>query len=90
MKLQGGKGDNLPKSQIRPKELAMGEEVEKEHKPEDTELTEDIAKDHLAEIPDYYTRLKKMEAEAKNEMAQRGTKISCEKIASLFAESHYK
>jgi len=45
-----------------PKELAMGIEVEKEHLPYSS-IAEKIAKDHLAEIPDYYTRLKKMEAE---------------------------
>jgi len=44
------------------KELAMGIDVEKEHLPYPS-IAEKIAKDHLAEIPDYYTRLKKMEAE---------------------------
>jgi len=44
-----------------PKELAMGTEVEKEHMPYQS-IAEKIAKDHLAEFPDYYTRLKKMEA----------------------------
>jgi len=47
-----------------PKELAMGIEIESEHLPYPC-IAEKIAKDHLAEIPDYYTRLKKMEAEAK-------------------------
>jgi len=45
-----------------PKELAAGIEVEKEHLPYPS-IAEKIAKDHLAEIPDYYTRLKKMEAQ---------------------------
>ena len=45
-----------------PKELAMGIEVEKEHLPYPC-IAKKIAMDHLAEIPDYYTRLKKMEAE---------------------------
>lgn len=44
-----------------PKELAMGTKVELEHMPYPL-IAEKIAKDHLAEIPDYYTRLKKMEA----------------------------
>ena len=44
------------------KELVMGIEVEKEHLPYPS-IAEKIAKDHLAEIPDYYTRLKKMEKE---------------------------
>jgi len=46
-----------------PKQIKMGIQVEYEH----TDLTliaEKISKDHLAEIPDYYTRLAKMEKEA--------------------------
>jgi len=50
------------KGKYDPKELAMGIDVEKEHLPYPS-IAEKIAKDHLAEIPDYYTRLKKMEAE---------------------------
>ena len=46
-----------------PKELAMGIKVEMEHT-SDPLVAERISKDHLAEVPDYYTRLKKMEAEA--------------------------
>ena len=62
-------------------QLKMGREVEKEHAPtvskiiasvkdgavgmSTEEIYESIAQDHLNEIPDYYTRLKKMEDEAK-------------------------
>lgn len=45
------------------KELKRGIEVEKEHT-RDTETAREIALDHLAEIPDYYTRLDKMEKKA--------------------------
>lgn len=45
------------------KELAIGIDIEKEHTISKM-MAERIAKDHLTEIPDYYTRLKKMEAEA--------------------------
>lgn len=45
------------------KELEMGMKVEKEHTDNDY-ITKKIAMDHLKEIPDYYTRLKKMEDEA--------------------------
>jgi len=45
------------------KELAMGIKVEMEHTTNPL-LAERISKDHLSEIPDYYTRLKKMEEEA--------------------------
>ena len=49
------------------KQLEMGREVEKEHT-DDPEVAERIAMDHLVEIPDYYTRLKKMEEEADKEL----------------------
>jgi hypothetical protein len=48
---------------IDPKQLKMGEKVEKEHHKGPAE-TKQIAIDHLKEIPDYYTRLEKMEKEA--------------------------
>ena len=47
-----------------PKELAMGVKIEMEHT-KYPELAHYIACAHLKEIPDYYTRLKKMEKEAK-------------------------
>ena len=46
-----------------PDELKKGIKVEMEHTT-DKELAEKIAKHHLAEFPDYYTRLLKMEKEA--------------------------
>jgi len=45
------------------KQLKMGTKIEMEHT-DDKLLAEKIAKDHLDEIPDYYTRLIKMEKEA--------------------------
>jgi len=48
------------------KQLDMGEPIEHEHT-KNHELAMDIALQHLDEIPDYYTRLKKMEASAKKE-----------------------
>lgn len=53
-----------------PKELEMGIEVEYEHTTEAL-ISRKIAMDHLVEIPDYYTRLKKMEDEAKAEKAKK-------------------
>jgi predicted Fe-S protein YdhL (DUF1289 family) len=41
-----------------PKELEMGKKIELEHT-DDSETAERIAKDHLREVPDYYTKLKK-------------------------------
>jgi len=46
------------------KQLDIGEPIEHEHT-KDHNLAMDIALQHLDEIPDYYTRLKKMEADAK-------------------------
>ena len=46
------------------RQLDMGEPIEHEHT-KDHELAMNIALQHLDEIPDYYTRLKKMEADAK-------------------------
>lgn len=69
-------------SKIDPKEMAMGIEVEKEHADiynvlkkmfgEDIpwtleEFSSMIAKGHFKELPDYYSRLKKMEEEGKKE-----------------------
>jgi hypothetical protein len=48
------------------RQLDMGEPIEHEHT-KDHKLAMDIALQHLDEFPDYYTRLKKMEADAKKE-----------------------
>lgn len=61
---------------MKNKELSMGKKVEKEHLDTikkvktgklktDEQITESIAKDHLKEIDNYYTELKKMEDYAK-------------------------
>lgn len=44
------------------KQLAMGIKVEKEHS-KDSKVAREIALDHLRELPDYYTKLKKMEGD---------------------------
>ena len=62
---QIAKKHNLDVSFIQ-KQLDMGEPIEHEHTKDHT-LAMDIALQHLDEIPDYYTRLKKMEASAKKE-----------------------
>lgn len=52
--LVGGRGDKLTPEEVDPKELEVGIEVEREHvnKPE---LAQEIALDHLAENPHYYS-----------------------------------
>lgn len=57
-----GKHDSVPDNRFNKKELQMGIDVELEHTKSKL-LAKLIAKDHLSEISDYYTRLKKMEAE---------------------------
>lgn len=61
--LPGGKGDNLPISAVDPKQLAMGIEVEMEHT-KNRKLAREIALDHLAEDPRYYTKLKRVHKES--------------------------
>jgi len=61
--LKGGRGDGKQDVEFDPKELAMGVAIEREHT-NNTLTAKEIAKDHLSEIPDYYTRLKNMEAQA--------------------------
>ena len=55
-----GRHRSSPESKFDAKELKMGIDVEKEHS-DDPNVAVEIAKDHLAEIPDYYSRLKVME-----------------------------
>jgi transposase len=74
-KIKGGKADNMSKKDIAnkfgvtlskiEKELRTGISVEKEHTGSAT-MAKEIAMDHLVEIPDYYTRLKKMEKEGED------------------------
>jgi len=61
--LTGGKSKGK-QFDINPEELKMGIEVEQEHTGNKI-LAGKIAMDHLAENPDYYTRLLEMESEAK-------------------------
>lgn len=62
--LPGGLASGRCPSDFDPRQLAMGIEVELEHTG-DRRIAREIAEDHLAEFPDYYTRLSKMEEEAK-------------------------
>lgn len=47
-----------PNEEVDAEQLNIGIEVEKEHT-DDEELAEEIARDHLAEDPHYYSKLKK-------------------------------
>lgn len=64
---QVGRHNHIPDSEFIKKELLMGIEVEKEHS-DNLEVAKAIAKDHLAaECSTYYTRLKLMEDECKED-----------------------
>jgi hypothetical protein len=58
-------------SDVSATELRAGQQIEKEHTANPRKAT-DISLDHLTEIPDYYRRLKEMEAEAEREGMKRG------------------
>jgi hypothetical protein len=55
-KLKNGKGENLTQDDVDPKELEMGIAVEMEHT-DDESVSQEIAMDHLSELPDYYKHL---------------------------------
>jgi hypothetical protein len=77
------KHEHVPDSNFDSKQLAMGTKVEKEHT-DDPEKAKEVAKDHLVELPDYYTRLKKMESEgekAKEGSFEYGFCVELQKIA---------
>jgi hypothetical protein len=61
--LKGGMGDGKQDVEFDPEELAMGVAIEREHT-NSALIAKEIAKDHLSEIPDYYSRLKNMEKQA--------------------------
>jgi hypothetical protein len=63
--------DKRPDSKYDQKELKMGTKVEHEHT-KSSFVAKKIAKDHLDEIPDYYTRLKFMEELAKKQLGKKG------------------
>lgn len=58
--------DDDDDSKFNPKELEMGIQIELEHT-NDKDIAKQIAKDHLNEFSDYYTRLKAMESKAERE-----------------------
>jgi len=60
-----GKHNHIPDEKFNSKELKMGISVESEHT-NDTTIAKAIAKDHLSECANYYTRLAKMEKDCKS------------------------
>ena len=82
--IKGGKADKLSLKDISKKfkfeisklekELTKGIDVEMEHT-KDKSTAKDIAMDHLSEIPDYYTMLKKFEKRALKKWKAKNKKI---------------
>jgi len=64
--IQNGLAAGEPDSKFDTEQLDAGKKIELEHT-KDKGVAKQIAKDHLKEIPDYYTRLKAMEAQAKDD-----------------------
>ncbi len=63
-KIKGGKGDKLTADQVNYYEFTKGWKHELEHT-DDIDKAKEIAIDHLAEDPNYYTRLEMIEFKAK-------------------------
>lgn len=61
--VRAGKHRDVSESEYDPQQLRMGIKVQREHT-DDPRLAREIAKDHLSEIPDYYTRLLRMQRQA--------------------------
>jgi hypothetical protein len=79
-KLPGGKGDNKSDEDFDPEELEKGKKVEKEHT-DDSELADEIAKDHLTEMDDYYDKLEDMEnKEKKKESSLNKTALDLDEV----------
>jgi len=72
-RLKGGRADGKPITKYDLQQLLMGIDVELEHA-KDKMTALEIATDHLEEIPNYYTRLLKMEKEAEEEMEAKAKK----------------
>lgn len=61
--LKGGKADKVPVTAFPQKKVEQGAKVEREHT-DCPAVAREIARDHLTEDPNYYTKLKKMEKHA--------------------------
>lgn len=77
-KIKGGRADAKQITDFDLEQLIMGIKVEKEHAIDKYTALE-ITLDHLAEYPDYYTRLHEMEETAEQEAAEEAGKKEAEK-----------
>lgn len=72
--LNGGLADNMSAKSFNMKQLLMGIVIEREHTGND-KLAMEIAKDHLAEDPNYYSKLKEMENKPLNKSSEKLEKV---------------
>ena len=72
-KIKGGRADAKQITDFDLEQLIMGIKVEQEHTTDKYTALE-ITIDHLAEYPDYYTRLHEMEETAEREAVEEGRK----------------
>lgn len=77
--LPGGKAEGKDPSEFDQDELEKGIKVEREHT-DDDDLAEEIASDHLAEFPNYYEELEKMETKLKKQKDAFSSNRSVEEI----------
>jgi len=95
-RLLGGKADNKSLGDIAKlhkvsiehiiSQFRMGVEIEHEHTT-DNELAGEVAKDHLVEDPNYYSKLKKMEESTNSELDTVLNKFSEVKKYYLFLDN---
>ena len=71
--LVGGLGDDLSEDDVDADEFNMGLSVEMEHT-KDKRIAREIALDHLAEEPKYYTKLERIHKENPQKVAKKAKK----------------
>lgn len=77
-KIKGGKGDKLTPDQVNYYEFTKGWKHELEHT-DDIDKAKEIALDHLAEDPNYYTRLDMIEFKAKKKKGRADLPVEVKK-----------
>jgi len=82
-KIPGGLASRSKPSDFDPRQLAMGIEVEKEHGG-NAKRAREIAMDHLKELPNYYTHLKRMEKGA--EKAHKESRMEIHQMLGLLED----
>ena len=83
-KLHGGSADYMPRKDFNKKELSMGIEDEKEHT-DDDKIASEIARDHLANDPHYYTHAKEAGLEEKKDRCYNLAKQKYDVFPSAYA-----